>query len=103
MPAGEITWNTLATSSAGGTSETKFFEASPEGAGTLVSGKNVIVVEVHQSGPGVSDAGFNMWMSAGDGVIITDEVEDAAGDLVIPKIIEGKPVIGIAELGLLKL
>ena len=45
MPAGEITWSTLATSSAGGTSELRFFEASPEGTGKLVSGKNVIAVE----------------------------------------------------------
>ena len=64
MPAGEIKWSTLATSSAGGTSETKFFESSPEGTGTLVSGKNVVAVEVHQSSPGSSDAGFNMSMSA---------------------------------------
>ena len=64
MPSGEITWSTLATSSAGGTSELKFFESSPEGTGKLVSGKNVIAVEVHQSSPGSSDAGFNMWMSA---------------------------------------
>ena len=96
MPAGEITWNTLATSSANGINAMKFFEASPEGTGTLVSGKNVIAVEVHQSFPNSTSAGFNMWMSAGDGVIITDCAEDAAGDLVIPKIIEGKPVIGIA-------
>ena len=64
MPTGEITWSTLATSSAGGTSETKFFESSPEGTGTLVSGRNVVAVEVHQSSPGSSDAGFNMSMSA---------------------------------------
>ena len=64
MPAGEIKWSTLASGSAGGTSETRFFEASPEGTGKLVAGKNVVAVEVHQSSPGSSDAGFNLWMSA---------------------------------------
>ncbi|MCH2026638.1 MAG: hypothetical protein MK172_12935, partial [Verrucomicrobiales bacterium] len=64
MPAGEIKWSTLASSSAGGTSETRFYESSPEGTGKLVSGRNVIAVEIHQSSPGSSDAGFNMWMSA---------------------------------------
>jgi len=64
MPAGEIKWSTLASSSAGGTSETRFYEASPEGTGKLVSGRNVVAVEIHQSSPGSSDAGFNIWMSA---------------------------------------
>lgn len=64
MPAGNIKWSTLASSSAGGTSETRFYDSSPEGTGKLVSGRNIVAVELHQSSPGSSDAGFNMWMSA---------------------------------------
>ena len=59
MPTGEITWSTLATSSAGGTSETKFLKPLLKGQNIGIEGKNVIVVEVRtQSGPGSSDAGL---------------------------------------------
>jgi len=58
MPAGAINSSTLASGSVGGADEAAFF-ASTVPASVLVSGTNVIAVEIHQSSPGSSDISFD--------------------------------------------
>lgn len=59
MPEGNITSATTANSAAGGADETIFFDI-PLDRGVLREGENVIAVEVHQSGAGSSDLGFDL-------------------------------------------
>jgi hypothetical protein len=59
MPAGPITYQTLAASSVDSTSETTFFQQTLPPT-LLVSGVNTIAVEVHQVNPSSSDLSFNL-------------------------------------------
>jgi hypothetical protein len=63
MPAGSVTSNTLATAAVGGADENTFFffDLSSQ---PLISGTNVLAVEIHQSSGGSSDLSFNLAMSA---------------------------------------
>lgn len=58
MPAGEVTYNTWASSQVGGASESTYSEFIV--ANMLVTGTNVIAVEVHQGAANSSDMGFDL-------------------------------------------
>jgi hypothetical protein len=58
MPIGPITYTTLASTNNNGPDEQTFFPGTASAA-RLVSGTNVLAVEVHQSGATSSDLGFN--------------------------------------------
>jgi C1A family cysteine protease len=62
MPGGAIGNQTLASTCVGGSDEETFWEVSI-GAEHLVSGSNVIAVEVHQCDPGSSDISFDLELS----------------------------------------
>ena len=64
MPAGTINYLSLATSAAGGATESTFFEFGVDGTGRLRAGNNVLAVEVHQSSPSSSDVSFDLGLSA---------------------------------------
>ncbi|MGK0189779.1 MAG: hypothetical protein ACI9R3_005597, partial [Verrucomicrobiales bacterium] len=59
LPAGEISYDTLASSSAGGSRESLYFDFTVQ-PGVLVDGDNVVAVEVHQSSTAGSDASFDL-------------------------------------------
>ncbi len=59
MPAGTITWQTLASNISGGADETTFY-SFPIESSSLVNGQNVIAVEVHQSSRTSSDVSFDL-------------------------------------------
>jgi hypothetical protein len=59
MPAGDVTYTTLATSNISGSSEAAW-TVTTIGAGGLVSGTNVIAVEVHQNSVTSTDISFNL-------------------------------------------
>ncbi len=63
MPAGTISYTTLATANLGGADETTFvgFDLSPA---FLRDGVNTLAVEVHQSGPTSSDISFDLALEA---------------------------------------
>ncbi len=63
LPPGDITSATAALTAIGGTDETTFVKANPS-ASLLVSGPNVLAVEMHQSGPTSSDLSFDLELSA---------------------------------------
>ena len=58
MPAGTVTYTTLASTAVGGATESQWFE-TPIDPSQLVAGTNVIAVELHQSGITSSDIGFD--------------------------------------------
>jgi hypothetical protein len=64
MPAGTINYLSLATSAAGGATESTFFPFGLDGTGKLRVGNNVLAVEVHQSSPSSSDVSFDFGLSA---------------------------------------
>ncbi len=64
MPAGTITYLSLATSAAGGATESTFFQFGIDGTGRLRTGTNVLAVEIHQSSPSSSDVSFDLGLSA---------------------------------------
>src|SRR5688572_33288115 len=51
MPAGPVTYLTLASSAAGGTNSTTFFTTNISPS-LLIIGRNILAVEIHQSGGG---------------------------------------------------
>ncbi|GEQ84541.1 hypothetical protein ULMS_00490 [Patiriisocius marinistellae] len=59
MPGGQITYNTYASGTIGGSDENDFDLFSS--ANLLINGANVIAVELHQATPGSSDLGFDMF------------------------------------------
>lgn len=63
MPAGSITSTTLASADATGLDEQQAFITSMPASG-LMTGTNVIAVEVHQSSPTSSDIGFDLHLTA---------------------------------------
>lgn len=58
MPEGEPNLNTRANSAVGGADESNPFD-HPIDTGLLVSGRNVLAIEIHQSGPTSSDVSFD--------------------------------------------
>ncbi|WP_185965562.1 LamG-like jellyroll fold domain-containing protein [Flavobacterium zepuense] len=58
MPAGDVTYNTYASSTMNGADETTFFQQIT--ANLLQDGENVIAVELHQASASSSDLGFDM-------------------------------------------
>jgi hypothetical protein len=63
MPLTPITYQTLSSTSVGGTDEQTFF-VTTLGTTNLNAGTNVIAVEMHQSAPDSSDLGFNLELTA---------------------------------------
>lgn len=63
MPTGTITATTLASSTVGGTDESTVYEADVD-PGWLVTGRNVMAVEVHQSDAASSDVSFALQLTA---------------------------------------
>ncbi|MCP3975270.1 MAG: hypothetical protein GY720_12365 [bacterium] len=61
MPAGTISYETLASGGASGEDVFHYFSVP---ASMLVAGGNYVAVEIHQSGPGSSDISFNLEMTA---------------------------------------
>ncbi len=59
MPDGTVTYTTRTLSAVGGTNETFYFPTNI-GPGLLVSGQNLLAVELHQSSPTTSDAAFDL-------------------------------------------
>jgi hypothetical protein len=59
MPAGPITFTTLASTDVSGAAENTFVTASLNPA-LLVNGTNVLAVEVHQSSPTSDDLSFDL-------------------------------------------
>jgi hypothetical protein len=64
MPTGAITSTTLTTNTVSGTDETNFV-STVLSANTLVSGTNLIAVEIHQSAVNSSDIAFDLQLEAG--------------------------------------
>ena len=62
MPVGPIDYRTLASAVVGGAEEATFFSQGID-PGVLVTGNNLLAVEVHQSGPASSDISFNLELS----------------------------------------
>lgn len=85
MPAGTITYQTLATTAVGGADESTFFPYSIP-ANLLVAGTNVIAIEVHQSGANSSDLSLDASLVATsitggtlvDSVSYTQQVSDVS-------------------------
>ena len=65
MPDGAVTSATLATSAVGGDEESTYEEVDVSAA-ELVTGNNVVSVEVHQSSSSSSDVSFNFELKTGD-------------------------------------
>ena len=63
MPAGTVTYTTLASTAVGGTAESQWFEV-PLDPSQLVAGTNVIAVELHQSGVTSTDISFDFELVA---------------------------------------
>ncbi len=63
MPEGDANFKTLALTAVGGADETTFFTYNASSA-ALVSGDNVLAVEVHQDAPDSSDIGFDLGLTA---------------------------------------
>ncbi|MBK8001698.1 MAG: immunoglobulin domain-containing protein [Verrucomicrobia bacterium] len=59
LPEGETTFATLALSAVGGNDE-QSFQTNSVNPGLLLSGTNLITVEIHQSGPASSDLSFDL-------------------------------------------
>ncbi len=62
MPAGTITYTTLAPTGTAGADESRLFTHTVDPS-VLVNGTNVIAVEVHQNGPTSSDLSFDLRLS----------------------------------------
>lgn len=81
MPTGLVTYLTLATASIGGADETNFITGLIP-TNYLVSGTNVIAVEIHQNATNSSDISFDLELRAGSGnlapwVVMTNPVDRA--------------------------
>ncbi|MCI0746415.1 MAG: HYR domain-containing protein, partial [Verrucomicrobia subdivision 3 bacterium] len=84
MPGGTITYNTFASSAVTGADETTFFSSTVSAAG-IVSGPNLLAVEVHQWGNTSTDLSFNLEL-IGDapsppGIRVLSYVEDQGANL----------------------
>jgi hypothetical protein len=88
MPTGEITAATLALTAANGAAESTYYVSppfDPRPSGLLVTGPNVLAVEVHQASSGSSDLSFDLEMIANEvfsntppTVVIVSPTEGAA-------------------------
>jgi len=63
MPAGTVTYSTFATSAVGDADESTFFDFTFDNS-NLVSGTNVLTVEIHQSSLSSSDISFDLSLNA---------------------------------------
>jgi hypothetical protein len=70
MPSGTIGYATLASTALGGADETTFVQASVNPA-LLLTGTNVLAVEVHQSGGTSSDLSFDLQLTGSNVVAVT--------------------------------
>jgi hypothetical protein len=70
MPAGTIGYTTPASAAVTGTDETAFVSASVTPS-LLVTGTNVLAVEIHQSDPTSSDISFDLELIGGSSVLLT--------------------------------
>jgi hypothetical protein len=64
MPGGTITNSTLASSAISGAEETTWFTNKTASPALLMTGTNVLAVEVHQGSASSSDLGFNFLLVA---------------------------------------
>ncbi len=62
LPAGDITFSTLASTAVGGADESRYF-TNTLSSGLLRSGLNVVAVEIHQSAANSSDLSFDLGLS----------------------------------------
>jgi hypothetical protein len=65
MPAGDVTYTTLASVAIGGADETTFFQTNISPS-VLVNGTNVIAVEIHQANLTSSDISFDLQLVGAD-------------------------------------
>ncbi len=81
MPAGAVTYTTLATTAVGGADETRTFSfaISPT---VLVAGTNVIAVEVHQSSVTSSDLGFDLSLTGDNTSLAIGAASPVSGAIV---------------------
>ncbi|MEO6476065.1 MAG: lamin tail domain-containing protein [Luteolibacter sp.] len=85
MPDGDVDYKTLATLAVGGTDESTFFTYHIPASG-LVTGNNVLAVEVHQSAANSSDVSFDLGLTgsshtgatAVDSITYTQQVDDVS-------------------------
>ena len=70
MPAGAVSYTTLAVAAVGGADESTFYPASISPS-LLVAGNNVLAVEVHQANGTSSDVSFDAELIASTGVNLT--------------------------------
>ena len=70
LPGGTIAYNTYASSALGGVDETTFVD-QPIGTGNLVTGENVMAVEIHQANATSSDISFDLQLTGTDSTLIT--------------------------------
>ena len=63
MPTGTVTYTTRASASIGGADESAWLQA-PVDPSRLVTGTNVVAVEIHQNSPTSSDISFDLELSA---------------------------------------
>lgn len=82
MPSGTISNSTEASSAVGGGDEDTYFEFDIA-SDNLLSGKNVIAVEVHQSGPTSSDVSFDLSLLATLTQVNTDPIEYSLNDEIL--------------------
>lgn len=83
MPSGAVNYQTRALAAVGGADETRFFTYNISSS-ALVSGDNVLAVEVHQAAPNSSDLGFDLGLAAAthtgfetiDTITYTQQVSD---------------------------
>src|SRR5262245_8323418 len=90
MPDGPIQYNTLASTNVSGDGEKIFLSANID-ATLLVSGRNVVAVEVHQSSTESVDISFNLGLTAAANVPGVPVVNIEATD---PEAMEQSPLVG---------
>lgn len=75
LPAGPITFTTLATANVGGEDETTHFYPASIPTGLLREGRNVVAVEVHQVRPASTDLSFDLELKAEGDVSVLPDLE----------------------------
>lgn len=103
MPAGSIAYSTWASSGISGAGETTYYALAP-GSNPLVSGTNLVAVEVHQVNATSSDLGFDMDLiaaeSGGSGVLLRGPyLQCATPTSIVIRWRTSQSVIGVAKIG----
>ena len=95
MPAGPVSYNTVATTAVGGAEESTQFITAQINSSAMVQGANVVAVEVHQVNITSSDLSFDLELSTGEApmppiVSVEATDSDAAESGVLAAIFPGR-------------